>query len=120
MFYERFEQLCREKGVTPNKACVEMGYSRSLAAKWKNTGNNPRAEVLTKVADYFGITVSELLGEEKEIASVQNGDEELNEYLNALKNDPHQRVLFNLVKNASLDEVKATVAFLRTLRHIDE
>lgn len=63
MFYNRFEALCEQKGVTPNRACLDMGLSRSIAAKWKNTGNNPRADVLAKIADYFGVTTSDLLGE---------------------------------------------------------
>lgn len=33
MFYERFEQLCKQKGVKPGKGCTDMGFSRSLAAK---------------------------------------------------------------------------------------
>ena len=64
MFYDIFSELCSKKGVSPNKACLEMNLSRSLAAKWKNTGANPNAEVLSKIADYFGVTVDYLLGKE--------------------------------------------------------
>lgn len=35
MFYDRFLELCSQKGVKPGRACLEMGLSRSLAAKWK-------------------------------------------------------------------------------------
>ena len=33
MFYERFEKLCKQKGVNPGRACIDMGFSRSLAVK---------------------------------------------------------------------------------------
>ncbi len=50
-----------------------MGLSRSLGAKWKNTGANPSYEVLTKMAGYFGVSVDYLLGnEQKEKAPSQN------------------------------------------------
>ena len=38
MFYDRFIELCQAKGVKPGRACIDMGVSRSLAAKWKATG----------------------------------------------------------------------------------
>ena len=66
MFYDLFAELCNRKGVRPSRACIDMGLSRSLASKWKSTGENPRADVLPKIAEYFNVSVSYLLGEEKE------------------------------------------------------
>lgn len=62
MFYDIFLSLCRHKGVTPNKACLDMQLSRSLAAKWKNTGSDPSAETLARIAGYFGVSTDYLLG----------------------------------------------------------
>lgn len=65
MFSDRFEALCREKGVKPGRACTEMGVSRSLAAKWKATGTEkPSADVLEKMSAYFEMTIEEILGRE--------------------------------------------------------
>lgn len=67
MFYDLFKKLCDEKNISVSKACIEMGLSRSIAAKWKNTKTNPSADVLPKIAKYFGVSVDYLLGaEEKE------------------------------------------------------
>lgn len=64
MFYDRFEQLCISKGVRPGRACIEMGLSRSLAAKWKNSKTKePSADVLKKMSEYFGISIDEILGD---------------------------------------------------------
>lgn len=65
MFSDRFEALCREKGVKPGRACTEMGVSRSLAAKWKATGTEkPSADVLEKMSAYFEMTIEEILGKD--------------------------------------------------------
>ena len=65
MFFDRFEQLCSQKGVKTGPACVEMGLSRSLAAKWKSTKTEkPSAEALEKMSAYFGISIDEILGKE--------------------------------------------------------
>ncbi len=76
MFYDVFHQLCQEKGVSPNKACIEMGLSRSVAAKWKNTKTNPSADVLPKIADYFGVTVDSLLSDMAQKNSPSQHDDE--------------------------------------------
>lgn len=63
MFFDRFEELCNEKGVKPGRACTEMGVSRSLAAKWKATKTEkPSADVLGKMSVYFGKSIDEILG----------------------------------------------------------
>lgn len=70
MFYDRFEQLCKLKGVKPGRACTDMGLSRSLSAKWKNMGTKkPSAEVLEKMSSYFGISINEILDEDSDFVS---------------------------------------------------
>ena len=61
MFWEKFVSLCAEKGVSPNSVCAELGLSNATATKWKN-GAIPRNTTLKKVADYFGVSTSYLLG----------------------------------------------------------
>lgn len=74
MFYDLFYDLCTRKGVSPSKACLDMGLSRSLAAKWKNTGATPSSEVILKIADYFNVSADTLLGmEQKENPAANNG-----------------------------------------------
>lgn len=66
MFYDVFSKLCAIKGVSCKRAAMEIGLSNSIAAKWKRTGATPNGETLSKIADYFGVTVGYLLGEEEQ------------------------------------------------------
>lgn len=78
MFYDLFKTLCDGKGVSVSRACIEMGLSRSIAAKWKNTQTNPSADVLPKIARYFDVTTDYLLtGEEKEKAPTPEGERKI-------------------------------------------
>lgn len=64
MFYERFVQLCKEHNVTPSRAAIEAGLSKSTVTKWKkDPGSKPTGNVIDKLTQYFGLTVAELLGE---------------------------------------------------------
>lgn len=80
MFYDIFSQLCKSKGVTPSRACLDMNLSRSLGAKWKNTRANPSYDVLLRMSDYFEVSIDYLLGntEQKEKPTAKS-DELVNE-----------------------------------------
>ena len=59
MFYDKFVLLCALKGVSPSKAAVDAGISKSLVTKWKvNSVDVPSPEILKKLSDYFGVPVS--------------------------------------------------------------
>ena len=61
MFWKNFVSLCNQKSKTPNGVCAELGLSVATATKWKK-GSVPRDTTLKKVADYFEVSVSYLLG----------------------------------------------------------
>lgn len=73
MFYDRFKQLCERKGVSCNKAALEIGLSNATPTKWKKTGATPVGDTLDRIAVYFGVTTDYLLGKETEKAPT-NGD----------------------------------------------
>ena len=64
MFYDKFVSLCKEKGVAPTRAALDIGLSKSAPIKWRTTGATPNGETLNKIAEYFSVSVSVLLGEE--------------------------------------------------------
>lgn len=78
MFYDRFVDLCREKNVSPSRAALDAGISKSLVTKWKtNQTDIPSPDVLNKLSIYFDISVSELLGEKLENTTVDSSKNKL-------------------------------------------
>lgn len=74
VFYDRFAYLCKQKGVSPSRAALDAGISKSLVTKWKsNNVRIPSPEVISKLCDYFHLSVSELLGEENKKAPAESG-----------------------------------------------
>lgn len=75
MFYDRFASLCSQRGISPSRAAVEAGISKSLVTKWKtNKVKYPSADIAQKLATYFGLSVAELLDEESEKAPTPEGE----------------------------------------------
>lgn len=77
MFYDKFVSLCKEKGVAPTRAALDIGLSKSAPIKWRTTGATPNGETLNKIAEYFSVSVSVLLGEDTKKAPTQEGEREI-------------------------------------------
>ena len=61
MFWDRFYQLCIKQNTKPNPVAKDLGISSGVLTKWKS-GGIPNGETLSKIADYFGVSVDYLLG----------------------------------------------------------
>ena len=75
MFYDKYAALCREKNLTLSKAAEEIGLNKASVTNWKKNGYTPRAEVLQRIADYFGVSVSFLLGSDEKAPALTKKDE---------------------------------------------
>lgn len=64
MFYDRYVTLCKDKGISLSKAAAEIGLNKASVTNWKKNGYTPRADVLQRIADYFGVSMSSLMGGE--------------------------------------------------------
>ena len=56
IFWEKFQWLCKQKGISPNKAIEELQFSSGVLTHWKN-GKTPRNSTIKKVAEYFGVPI---------------------------------------------------------------
>lgn len=63
-FYDNYIKLCAVHDKSPTAVSKEIGLSNAAASGWKN-GKKPSAVTKQKLADYFGVTVEELTGEEQ-------------------------------------------------------
>ena len=85
MFWENFLVECAKKQKSPAVVVEELGLSNSMPTSWKN-GSLPQVKNRKKIADYFGITVEELMGTKKEPAGDGGLRKEWAEVESAYKN----------------------------------
>ena len=74
-FYSNFLTMCNNIGKTPSKVVTEVGLKKSAVTRWK-AGGNPTDATAQKIADYFGVPVSELTEETKK-APTPEGEREI-------------------------------------------
>lgn len=74
MFKKNFIRLCTLKDESPTSVCKKIGITAAAFSQW-NDNTIPRKITQQKIADYFGITVEELLSEDDTAISfnVNNG-----------------------------------------------
>ena len=58
MFYEKFVRMCVQRGVSPTAVAKAIGVNPSTVSDWSR-GAKPRAHTLIRLADYFGVDVTE-------------------------------------------------------------
>ncbi len=63
-FYDRYETICRMRGLRPmsQQAADLIGASRGRISKWKTDGYTPRGDFVQHVADCLRTTPEYLLG----------------------------------------------------------
>lgn len=108
--YENITVLCNQKGIKPGKMCADIGISRGLITDLKmGRKSDITSATAQKIADYFGISVGYLLGQEIERASAESGKRNITE-------EDIQFALFggsDEITEAMYDEVKKFAAYLK-------
>jgi len=61
MSYEKYSKLRDERGITDYRVSQETGVSTATLTCWKQGVYSPKVEKLQKIADYFGVSIVDLL-----------------------------------------------------------
>ena len=73
MFWINYSLLCAQIDKKPSVVAKELGISSGTVSGWKK-GVIPNRSTLQKIADYFGLTIWDLLGEKNPDAQTDAGN----------------------------------------------
>lgn len=62
--YKKYVELRDSKGLTDYKVSLDTGITKSTFSEWKNGRSEPKLVKLSKIADYFGVTVDYFINKE--------------------------------------------------------
>lgn len=65
MYYQNFEQLCKQNNVTPNKVSKETGISTATLTSWKQGKYTPKTDKLKIIAEFFNVSLEYLMQNEE-------------------------------------------------------
>ena len=97
--YDRIMNLCKQKGVSGSRMCLDLGLSKSTLSDIK--GGRKKGISTTsaqKIASYLGVSVGYLLGEEetdikKSPSEISEGEQKLLDLFRKVPEDKQQMVL---------------------------
>ena len=93
MLQENIKNFRKERGLTQEELAIRVNVVRQTVSKWEKGQSVPDADLLQKIAEVLEVTVSQLLGQEKEMEQRNEIAEQLsriNEQL-AIKNRRSKR-----------------------------
>lgn len=90
LFVQKVKLICFQKGVKPTNACKESGVGGSFINDIER-GRVPSVAKVQLLAEYLGVTTSELLGEEKKAATEPSDGQDM-ELWELLKRIPPERM----------------------------
>ena len=98
LFVQNIKMYCQLRGVKPTVACRESGAGSDLINMIERRGSVPSVERVQLLAQYLGVTTSELLGE----AGPQNL---------AIQDQPYLVMRYNSLPPKVQEEVMAFIEF---------
>ena len=115
----RLKELRKQKRESQAFIASLLNITQQAYANYESGQRRPDVETLALLAKHFAVSVDYLLGREETPAPVSRDgleDPEILAYLQMIRDDPRYRMMFDLTRDATLEEIKATAAFLKALR----
>ena len=91
MFLEILLNLIAEKGITKNKLLTDLKINHNAFVSWEQRGTIPSGETLLKIADYFGVSVDYLLGNESNTEDLPEQDKKVLNMLHSLNEEGKEK-----------------------------
>ncbi len=107
-FAKNLRDIMARKGVTQKDIAQHFNITTSIVSDWCNAKKYPRVDKMQMLADYFDVLKSDLTEDKTERT-------ELDDYLEGLRTRPEMKMLFNITKNATKEEVEKAVKIIETM-----
>ena len=112
MFNNVLRDLRIKAGLSQEELARRLGLAKSTISMYENGQREPSLETLEAIADTFNVDMNTLTDSKK---SVELSDE-LQQYLEELKNRSEMRILFSVAKNATKEDVIQAVKIIEALK----
>lgn len=112
MFKDVLKRLRLQSGMNQEELGNKIGVKKSAISMYESGARKPSLEILEAIADTFNVDMNTLTDSKK---SADLSDE-LQEYLEELKNREEMRILFSLAKGATKQDVMQAVKIIEALK----
>lgn len=120
----KIDNLCAERGVTYADISRATGIAQSTMSNWRKRNGNITSESLSKIADYFDVSINYFLdGKGSEIVSNSGTkyyfDDHTAEVAQDMFNNQDLRVLFDAERTLSQESIKSLYNMVLHLKKLE-
>ena len=116
----RIKQIRQSRGISQATAARDLNLSQTVYNRYENGVREPSAIILSAIADYYGVTVDELLGRPAPDERKEKEDADVMEIRELLRTNPDFRLLYGTAKKSTPEHVRAATAMLKALGPRDD
>lgn len=111
--YDFIDKLMKEKGITLYRLSKDTGIPYSTLATCKKKGTKLHLDTVKIIADYFGVTVDYLMGEQEEGYYI---NPETARIAQEIFEDPELKALFDMARDSTPEAIRASYSVLLALK----
>lgn len=115
VFKDVLRSLRTKSGMNQEELAKRLGLSKSAISMYEKGAREPSLEVLEAIADTFNVDMNTLT-DSKTSADL---NDEVQEYLEHLKNRSEMRMLFSVAKGATKEDIMQAVKIIEALKKDD-
>ena len=108
----RLKEIREARGISQRQAALALNLSPVVYGRYENGTREPSNAMLLVLADYYGVSVDELLGRSPQADAP---DDEALAIRERLRRDPSYRLLFDAAGSAPPEHLRAAAAMLKAL-----
>jgi len=121
MIGERLKKLRQERGILQRQLAEMLKITQQTISLYESNKREPDAETLSKIADFFGVTIDYLLGRTDtpspvdKITDSVSDDPELAKFWDELKEREDLQLLFKQTREMSPEDVKKIIRIIKAI-----
>lgn len=116
MLSQRLKELRKEKGLTQKNLAELFGLDTSSICKYESGQATPPSDIVKSFAEFFQVSTDYIYGLTDNSFPALPQDDEVIAKLQELKDSPGYRILCDLIKDASAEDIEKLKIIHDTLK----
>lgn len=112
---QNIQRLMDKCGIDRNKICTDLGFKYTTFTDWVKGNTYPRIDKIEMMANYFGVSKSDLV-ERYDENKPYYANLEVTQFAQAIQNSPYANNLITSITDLSEEEMAETLKYIDYLK----
>ncbi len=114
------KRLREARNVTQKELGEAVGVTDKAVSTWELGIKDPRMGTIQKLADYFGVSKSDIIEDRFKDEDLIRLDADELEFLREIRERPEMKVMFSVTKNTTKEDLIKAIKIIEALKNTEE